>query len=63
MSDKEPVKLADLDSLRDWMDAVGGSLYLGESEFKSIKVSKDGDKLTLVLKKKQKKAKKSTNRR
>jgi hypothetical protein len=63
MLDKEPVKFADLDRLREWMDAVGGSLYLGESEFKSIKVSKDSDKLTIVLKKKkQKKAKKSADR-
>jgi hypothetical protein len=62
MSDKDPVKFADLDRLREWMDAVGGSLYLSESECKSIKVSKDGDKLTIVLKKrKQKKAKKSAD--
>ena len=34
---------------------VGGSLFPGDSALKSVKHSKDGDKLTIVLKKKKQK--------
>jgi hypothetical protein len=37
------------------MDSVAGNVYPGTSTLKSVKESKDGDKITIVLKKKQKK--------
>ncbi|CCJ07930.1 hypothetical protein [Methylocystis sp. SC2] len=36
-------------------EAVGGSISLGESQLKSVEVSKSGDRLTIVLKKKKQK--------
>ncbi len=47
----------DLDLLREWMSKVGGGISIGESKLKSAKVSKSGDKLTIVLKKKSQKSK------
>jgi len=41
--------------LQQWIEAVGGSISLGESLLKSVEVSKRGDKLTIVLKKKKQK--------
>jgi hypothetical protein len=35
----------------DGQEAVGGSLSLGESVLKSIEASKNGEKLTIVLRK------------
>ncbi len=40
--------------LQQWIETVGGSISLGESLVKSVEVSKKGDKLTVVLKKKTK---------
>lgn len=40
--------------LQQWIETVGGSISLGESLVKSVEVSKKGDKLTVVLKKKAK---------
>ncbi|AZG77658.1 hypothetical protein [Methylocystis rosea] len=39
--------------LQQWIEAVGGGISLGESQLKSVEVSKRGDKLTIVLKKKK----------
>jgi hypothetical protein len=59
MSDKNADEISDIERLHQWMEAVGGSLFPGDSELKSVKESKDGDKLTIILKKKkQKKSKK-----
>jgi hypothetical protein len=41
--------------LQQWIEAVGGSISLGESLLKSVEASKRGDKLTIVLKKKKQK--------
>ncbi len=60
MPKDKPDELTDIERLHQWMEAVGGSLFPGESELKSVKQSKDDDKLTIVLrKKKQKKTKKN----
>ena len=62
MSDKKPDEMTDVERLRQWLDAVGGNIFLGEGELKSVEKSKDGDKLTIVLKKKKhEKAKKSAD--
>ncbi len=42
--------------VRAWMAAVGGGVSIGDSKLKSAQVSKSGNKLTIVLKKKAKKA-------
>ncbi len=57
MANKNSDDMADIERLHRWMDAVGGNISLGESLVKSVEESKDGDKLTIVLKKrKQRKA-------
>jgi hypothetical protein len=61
MADTKPEEMSEIELLKRWIDAVGGNISLGEGTLKSLKVSKDGDKLTVVLKKnKQKKSKKSS---
>ncbi len=63
MDDTKPYEMTETELLHRWIDAVGGNISLGESTLKSVKESKDGDKLTIVLKKKkQKKTKKSADR-
>ncbi len=57
-ADKNSKKLMNTALLRQWLGDVGGSIFIGESNLKSVKFSKDSDKLTVVLKKK--KPKKST---
>ena len=60
MADTKPEEMSEIELLQRWIDAVGGNISLGEGTLKSVKVSKDGDKLTVVLKKnKQKKSKKA----
>lgn len=62
MSDKKTDEVTDVDRLRQWLDAVGGNIFIGEGELKSVEESKDGDKLTIVLKKKKhEKAKKNSD--
>ncbi len=39
--------------LRAWIENLGGNLASGACRLKSVKVSKGGKKLTLVLKKKK----------
>jgi hypothetical protein len=44
------------------MDSVSGNVYPGSSTLKSVKESKDGDKITIVLKRqKEKKEKKKSD--
>ena len=63
MADKNSDEITEIERLHRWIDAVGGNISLGESTLKSVKESKDGDKLTIVLKKKkQKKTNKKTDR-
>jgi len=65
MADEKPDEIADAARLRDWMDSVAGNVYPGTSTLKSVKESKDGDKITIVLKrnkeKKEKKEKKNSD--
>jgi hypothetical protein len=56
VSKEKPDDLTDIERLRHWMEAVGGNIFLGLSALKSIEEFKDGDKLTIVLKKKKQKA-------
>jgi len=56
VSKEKPDDLMDIERLRHWMEAVGGNIFLGLSTLKSLEESKDGDKLTIVLKKKKQKA-------
>ncbi len=56
MPDKKPdEKKADDERMRDWLGSVGGNIFIGSSDLKTAKVSKDDDKLTIVLKKKKQK--------
>jgi hypothetical protein len=48
-------KKADDERMRGWLGGVGGNIFIGDSNLKSTKVSKDDDKLTIVLKKKKQK--------
>ncbi len=60
MDDTKSDETTEIELLHLWIYAVGGNISLGESTLKSVEVSKDGDKLTVVLKKnKQKKSKKA----
>jgi hypothetical protein len=62
---EKPDEMTDAARLRDWMDSVSGNVYPGTSTLKSVKESKDGDKITIVLKrqkeKKEKKEKKKSD--
>ena len=62
--DGKPDEMTDAARLRDWMDSVSGNVY-PSSTLKSVKESKDGDKITIVLKrqkeKKEKKEKKKSD--
>jgi len=60
--DGKPDEMTDAARLRDWMDSVSGNVYPGSSTLKSVKESKDGDKITIVLKRqKEKKQKKKSD--
>jgi hypothetical protein len=52
-SNEKPDEMTEGDRLRNWMDSVSGNVYPGTSTLKSVKESKDGDKITIVLKKKK----------
>jgi hypothetical protein len=43
----------DVICLHEWFSKVGGNIDLGQSFLKSLEISKDGDKITIVLKKKK----------
>ena len=53
MPDNAPQKMTDAERMRAWMEDIGGSLLVGEGKVKSVKISKSGNKLTLVMKKKK----------
>jgi hypothetical protein len=48
MPNEKDGELTDIERLHQWMEAVGGSLFPGESALKSVKNSKDGDKRPAV---------------
>ena len=54
-SNEKPDEMTDGDRLRNWMDSVAGDFYPSTSALKSVKELKDGDKITIVLKKKKQK--------
>ena len=54
-SNEKPDEMTEGDRLRNWMDFVAGNVYPATSTLKSVKESKDGDKITIVLKKKKQK--------
>lgn len=41
----------ELQKLHDWLQAVGGNMFLGDSVLNTVEASKSGNKLTIVLKK------------
>jgi hypothetical protein len=45
--------IADAAQMHLWMESVGGSIFLGGCNLKSVKESKDGGKITIILKKKK----------
>lgn len=59
MTDKKPREKNEAEIVQAWMEAAGGSISLGESLLKSVEVSKNGDKLTVVLRKNKPKKNKS----
>ena len=59
MQDIRPEETSDPARVSKWMEEIGGSVFVGQGKLKSVKISKSGNKLTLVVKKKKKiKAKK-----
>jgi hypothetical protein len=38
--------------VNEWLESVGGQIRTGAAKLKSVKLSKDGDKITLVIKRK-----------
>lgn len=59
MQDKTVPETADLTQMHAWLEDVGGSFFIGEGKFDTVKISKNGNKLTLVVKKRKKKNKNS----
>jgi len=57
MSNKKADEMAEIERLHRWIDGVGGNISFGDSVVKSVEESKDGDKLTIVLKKRKQKKK------
>lgn len=53
MASKQPDETQDVIRLHEWFTKVGGNIDLGQSLLKSLETSKDGDKITIVLKKKK----------
>lgn len=53
MTDKTPREKDEAEIMQAWIEAAGGSVSLGDSLLKSAEVSKNGDKLTIVLRKRK----------
>jgi hypothetical protein len=60
IQEEKALETQDAARMRAWLEDVGGNIFLGEGRLKSAKVSKKGDKLTLVVKKGKKKKKNET---
>jgi hypothetical protein len=54
MQDKTAPETADLAQMHAWLEDVGGSFFIGEGKLDTVKISKNGNKLTLVVKKRKK---------
>lgn len=52
MKDKVVASKSDVELVSAWLHDAGGEFLLGAATLKSVKLSKHGDKLTLVIKKK-----------
>jgi hypothetical protein len=57
MQDKKGLEAPDAARMRAWLEGVGGNMFIGDGKLKSVKISKKGNKLTLVVKKGRKKGK------
>jgi hypothetical protein len=57
MQDGKKPEATDAARMRTWLEGVGGNLFVGEGKLKSVKISRKGNKLTLVVKKNKKKDK------
>ncbi len=57
MQDEKALETADASRMRAWLEGVGGNIFIGEGKLKAVKISKKGNKLTLVVKKNKKKDK------
>lgn len=52
MNEKKTPSATDAELMNEWMEGVGGHIHIGAAKIKSVEVSKKGDRLTLVIKKK-----------
>lgn len=57
MNDERALATTDASRMHTWLEGVGANLMIGHAELKSVKISKNGKKLTLVIKNKAKKQK------
>lgn len=55
MKDKEIASTSNVELVSTWLDDAGGKILLGATTLKSVKLSKNREKLTLVIKKKSRK--------
>jgi hypothetical protein len=62
MQDENAVETDDAARMRGWLDGVGGNVVVGEAKLKSVKISKTGNKLTIIVKKSRKKKKSQEQR-
>ncbi len=53
MRKKSPDGTSDNERIGHWMANLGGGPFIGDATLKSVKISKKGRKLTIVLKKKK----------
>jgi hypothetical protein len=53
MLDRSVDELTNGALVRQWMDSLGGNVASGACILKSVKISKKGKKITIVLKKKK----------
>lgn len=57
MQEEKAPETADALRMRAWLEGVGGNIFIGEGKLKSVKISRKGKKLTLVVKRNKKKVK------
>ena len=62
MQDENAVETDDAARMRAWLEGVGGNVVVGEAKLRSVKISKTGNKLTIVVKKSKKKEKSPAQR-
>ncbi len=57
MQDEKALETGDAARMHAWLEGVGGNVFIGEGKLKSVKISRKGNKLRLVIKKGKKKDK------